>query len=161
MHYYTVLVVTVLVVSIRARPVFRPPLVEGTSTILTNAGSRLGMIMSDVLILPCTWPTCLPHYLVFFASLQLFGVIYVHDADTAPEQSVCTLNNGTDVPVGTEVMESVCRHCICFNGGYLACYDIDCPHFFHPIECPAGQELRSVPGQCCRECQGNVAHRLF
>ena len=93
--------------------------------------------------------------------LQFSAMTHVYDADMPGKQTMCTLSNGTDVPVGTEFMEHVCRPCRCAIGGHISCLIIDCPYFFHPVECPPGQELRSVPGQCCRECQGNVDHRLF
>ena len=68
-------------------------------------------------------------------------------ADILPEQTGCTLNNGTNVPVGTDFFEGPCTRCICTQDG-KECMAFQCPH----IGCSADRELVTRPGECCPTC---------
>ena len=71
----------------------------------------------------------------------------VRSADTLTGRTMCTLNNGTDVPVGTDFLEGPCTRCSCTQNG-KECTSILCP----PIGCTPGREFVTRPGECCPTC---------
>ena len=71
----------------------------------------------------------------------------MRSADTLTGRTMCTLNNGTDVPVGTDFFEGPCTRCSCTQDG-KECVSTVCPS----IGCTPGRQLVTRPGECCPTC---------